>query len=339
MAHIFFDGCQFGTGDAAGWDAGFGPASYTSTGGPFSDRHVSVLSTTAFKTLGSNVSTILIGYWWNLQINTAQNVFDGRDGSTVQFRIGSNSSNQLQIRNGTAGTILGTGTTAFSTGAWRWVEWKIGVSNSATVQCKVDQSIASTTYEINVSGVDTTTTANAFITSVLSSASAAVGQQLFNCFVLWDTTGSLMNDWIGPQRASILTPTGSDTGTFNQYTASTGTRTSCVDEANTSNDDTDYISDATAGHQQSFTMTNMPFSPTSINALSLQGRMRRDDAGPRTSRLFLRNSGGTLNNQTTETLSATYVNYTYQSGVSPFTSAAWAQAEIDGLEAGVELVS
>lgn len=173
-----------------------------------------------------------------------------------------------------------------------------------------------------------TDTANGFGTGV------GLGAKTFVMF-----TGSSQNDFLGPQRASVLTPTGSDTGTFNQWTASTGTRTGCVDESPTPNDDTDYISDNTAGHQQSFTMTDLPVTPNAINGLSLHGRWRRDDAGPHTARLFLRNSGGTIQNEATESIAATYETKVYQRGLSPFSSGAWTKAEIDGLQAGVELVS
>ena len=335
MALLFFDGCQWGASGTndAGWDAGSGPITYQAGTGPFSDRVISNLGNPV-KTFGSNVTTIILGYWWYQNAALAAlSHFDGRDTTNVQFRLAQDATGHLTIRNGTAGTILGTSTTGFSHSVWRWVEWKIPLGNSVTVVCKVDGAT-----EINVSTVDTTTTANAYITNVIASTGNTSGIR-YNCIHMCDTTGSSQNDFLGPQRAQLCTPTGSDTGNFNQWTASTSTRTSCVDETPTTNDDTDYVSDSTAGHQQSFTMTDLAVSPGVINGVSLHGRMRRDDAGPRTARLFLRASGGTVQNEATETLAATYVTYTYQRGTSPFTSSAWSESEVNGLEAGAELVS
>lgn len=334
MALIFFDGCQWGTNPSA--DAGYdtGACNYISSPNPpFGDRFCS--SHAAQKILGSNVGTLIFGFFWKTTTLTAFNHFNLRDGANVQAtvkNIVSGGNLQLQIINGSAGAVLGSSTHTFSVDVWRHVEWKIPFGNSVNVICKVDG-----VEEINVSGVDTTTTANNFITNIIGVAGSSACN--FYCLYLLDTTGTSQNDFIGPQRASILHPTGSDTGAFNDFAASAGTRTSCVDDPTTPNDDADYVFDNTAGHKQSFTMEDLPVSPAQINGLALYGRWRRDDAGPHTARLFLRESGGTINNEPTESVAATYENKVYMHGISSFTSSPWTKSEIDGLQPGIELVS
>jgi len=68
--------------------------------------------------------------------------------------------------------------------------------------------------------------------------------------------------------------------------------------------------------------------------------MRRDDAGIRTARLFLRDSLGNLVFATTETLNSAYVGYNYLYPINPFPGGGtWSSSIYNGVEIGAEMVA
>lgn len=332
MALLFFDTFQYGASVTdSGWDAGGAAPTYGPSGGPFSDRYVNTPNTMQ-KTLGVNATTLIFGYWFREPAGVILRNWDFKDGATVQCSITQDASGFLVLKNGTGGTTLLT-LGPFSLNVWRFIELKIVFGNAGSIEARVDGTVVG-----SASPVDNTASANNYCNAIAAGNTGDNRHQFAHLYML-DTTGSApTNNYLGPVKGYILSPTGADTGNYNQWAASVSTRTSCVDEMPTPNDDTDYISDNTAGHKSSFSMADTAAGLGTIFGAAAYYRARRDDAGPHTGRFFFR-IAGTDYAAATETFAASYVSYAYLYPTSPATTAAWTTSEIDGLETGVELVT
>lgn len=355
MAVLFYDGCNWGRSAAGGaapgpsdqdWDFG-GPIYSGGFTGPNNDRYFTGKASTGapLRKTFTGIGTVVIGFWWLPPATPVGDIIAViRDGTNIQCQlecIPNAGKFQLIIRNGSAGGIQVTGPTLF-TRIWRWVTLKIPIADVATVVCKVDGFA-----EFTAVGIDTRAAGGAQCTSVDWMFTASSNLSAIACPVICDTTSAVMNDVLLPQRSVVQFPTGADAGTFNDWVASAGTRTSCVDEPTaifpddnkaTPNDDTDYVKSGTVAQKQSFPVTAVP-SGITINAYRVSWRVRRDDATPRQCRAFIRNGAGTIHNFATRTIGASYETFTEQLLLSPFTGIAFTKAEIDAYQLGVEVMA
>lgn len=150
------------------------------------------------------------------------------------------------------------------------------------------------------------------------------------------TQGAPFNDFLGDVRIDALRPDGA--GDSTQLTPSAGSNYQCVDET-PRNDDTDYVSSATVGQKDLYTVGNLASSTGTVKAVLVTLRARKDDAGTRTIKAKVKH-GGTEGNGADQGLSTTY-SYLPQDvfGLNPSTSAAWTIAEVNAMQAGVEIVA
>jgi hypothetical protein len=329
MSLLHFDTCQYSTlAPDVGWDTGSAVGTYTATGGPFNDRYYS--NTNLTKTLGVNAVTLTYGGWFRTTAGGAVNIARFLDGASVQCSLLQEvTTNKLKVLNGTAGTQLGISAAGLTPNVWVFVEWEVTFGNTGSTKVWVDGTLV-----INVSSVDTTTTANNY-GNVITLPAGLNGAHFGSLYVI-DTAGSLNNARLGPVKGYLLSPTAD--GTYTAWTPNTGTRWQAVDETPAPNDDTDYISNNTAGNKNSVALANTPAGLGTIHGVAHYTRMRRDDAGPHTGRAGLR-VNGTDYPAATETLAASYVGYSYMRETSPDTSAAWTSSELDGTEHYVETVT
>ena len=354
MAVVHWDGMQWGRQSAGGAQPGPSDSDWDSIGpvynfldagipGPNGDRVATdrASSFTPLKKTFSNSGTITVSGWWKPPAVASTDIlFKVWDGATVQCQLEAEpiaGKFTLRLRSGAGGSIQATSATQFTIGVWRWVSIKIPIANSATVVLKVDGFT-----EFNAAGCDTQNSgsnqANAVETMI-----GTVGNATRWCvFLLSDTASGVMNDIIPPQRSAVQFPTGSDTGAFNDWAASAGSRTSCVDEPTADanpNDDTDYVKDNVVGNKQSFSMSALPSIVGAINAYRVAWRVKRDDATPRQCRAFIRNAAGTIHNFPTRNIGASYETFCENLLLSPFTGVAFTKAECDGFQLGVEVMA
>jgi len=134
---------------------------------------------------------------------------------------------------------------------------------------------------LNVSGIDTQQSGNAYATQAGFGGGANVGGTYdYDDDILMDTSGSTMNDFIGDKRVLEQFPTGD--GATMQFTPSTGIDGyAMVDEADP-DDDTTYIEDATVGHVARFTFPALPVSTAEVLCADVLWFGKKTDAGTRT---------------------------------------------------------
>ena len=233
-------------------------------------------------------------------------------------------------------TNLGTYASPISFGTWYYIEFKVTISND----------IAAGSCILRVNGVDVITlaihsdtqyTANSYASMVAIGSAGGAGP-VFICddVYILDNTGSTNNDFLGDVRVDSLLPTGNG-ATSNQWTASTGTNASCVDEV--APNSTDYVSDTTAGHIDTYAMGNLATTANTIFAVQTGLVTIKTDAGNRTIAPVIVNADGTKVG-TTVPVYDSYFNNTQVYEQNPLnTPAAWTEATVNGIEFGAKLIA
>jgi len=165
-------------------------------------------------------------------------------------------------------------------------------------------------------------------------ASRGAGSSVMDFYACSDT-GSDNKGFLGDIRVQAILPSGA--GNSTQMTPSAGSNYQCVDEA-APNDDTDYVSETTAGEKDTYAFGNLTPTSGTVKGTQILISARKDDAGTRTIAPVYR-PVSTDYDGTTVSIGNSYDYVRQVKDVSPATSVAWTIAEINGAEFGVKLVS
>jgi len=269
-----------------------------------------------------NISTWIVGFGLQFPSSTSGRFFDFEDSGTVQCSINLNGSGNLEFRRGTA-TILATGTATISTGTWYHIEAKVTVDNtSGAAEIKVNG-----TTDINVSSVDTTTTANDYANR-LSIVNAANNKD-FDDFYICDTTGSLNNDFLGDKVVELLKPAGAGTNT--DWTPLSGSNYQNVDEI-PADSDTTYVSSSTNGDKDTYDFDNLSVIKSNVRGLQISLVAKNVTSGAEIAPLV--RSGGTDYTGTKSSLTSSYGTVLQIYETDPDTSSQWNKANVNSAEFG-----
>ncbi len=257
-----------------------------------------------------------------------------RDSAGQQpFQVFHKSDGTITLRDHTNSTVGTPSGTVLSSGTWHWIELKIvmGTNDSnGEISIKVDGTVAT-----SVSSIDTYNFGLSLVNVGLYGSS---GSWKADDIILTDTTGSYMTAPPGDARIDTLRPT-ADGGTVN-WTASAGADWQCVDDALGSSDgDSTYIESQTVAQESRFEISDLTTASTTIFAVQTRLKAKNTNAGMRSIRTVVNNSGS-------ETVGNTFTpdtTYTWSRGafvhVNPATAAAYNDAGINAMQAGVEVVS
>ena len=259
------------------------------------------------------------------------------DAGNRQCELRVNADGTLTVARFNVPVTGGTSVTALTVGTTYYIEWKVTIANSiAANSCKVriggvDAITVATGQDLQDSGVSTATQVR--LGNVSSSGSMG-GSTYIDDFYVCDQTGSVNNDFLGDVRVDTLLPNGE--GTHLDYTPSTGTtHYTLVDE--TAPNTTDYNESGTAGHRDSYQMTNLTAASGGIKGVQVLAAALKDDVGARSIKVGVR-SGGTTTVGTTQALATTQAYYTAVHETDPATTAAWTESGINAVESAVETV-
>ena len=231
-----------------------------------------------------------------------------------------------------AGTVRGTSTTALSLNTFYYIELKATIANSGSVELRING-----TSEVNVSGVDTQTTANASADGVgLACQGNQTANYIFDDYYVCNGLGTVNNDFLGDLRVQAIFPDGAGGNT--QWTPSANANWQNVDET-TPNDDTDYNSDATVGDRDTYTYGNLSPATASIKAVQIMTYARKDDAGTRTIAPVVRLSAVNYDQASLPNLTTSYQYLPQVLETSPATTVAWTLSEVNGAEFGEKVIA
>jgi hypothetical protein len=218
---------------------------------------------------------------------------------------------------------------------WHYIEWKCEIGNSAAFSVRVNgvEVIAET-------GQDTQYTANAQFRSVGLVGCAGSTSNYYDDFYICDSsegTGSHNDDFLGDCRVvAVLPATGNGTNT--DWTPSTGVdHGAMVDEA-PPNDDTDYISSSTVGHQDTFNYPSVGYTGT-VYGVQLNINAKKTDAGLRTIAAVARPASTDFTHATEHAIGTGYQYWSSVWDGNPEDDGAWDASDVDGAEFGVEVTA
>lgn len=233
---------------------------------------------------------------------------------------------------GQSGTILATSGSTLLVDNWYAFEVKLTIADSGSCTVKQDG-----TTVISFSG-DTKATSNAFAETILFGATqgGGSGTVLWDDFIIMDDAGSFMNDFIGDKRIYTLYPTAE--GNYSAWTPSTGTDNSALVDETPPNDDTDYVMSNNPTDKDTYVLQNLPSGVTNIEAVVVNIRARKDDAGTRTLKAKVRSNsvdadGANFN------IGSGYEFYQTPFYQNPDGSVDWTESTVNAVEAGQEVVA
>lgn len=310
-------------------------ASIISTGGRRNGGRLSVPSAaTADKSFGGNQTELFVGFGVSPSSTpTTRAILSFMDGTTAQYTLVMMAGGALALYRGSrTGTQIAVSSTASLTaGAYRHIEVGIVMNGSTgSVEVRVDGvTVADLTQ---ASPHDTTTTANNYATGIRFGEGGSVTSTLsIDDLTVCNGSGLLCNDFLGDVKAQIKLPNGA--GTYQQFTPSTGSdHDALVDEV--PQDSTDYNFSSTLGHKETYTLSALS-GLVGIVAVQLNNYVHKSDAGLAIAQNLIKSGTTELNGPDfAASTSSFYSTTAYET--DPDTSAAWVQAGVDALEAGVE---
>lgn len=239
------------------------------------------------------------------------------------------------------GTVLGaTPVVISSLNAWFYLEFKTTINNtSGVVEIR---SNGSSTPVLSLSGVNTRNTANNFANAINffnnSSGSSGAANIDICDIVVCDNTGSVNNSFLGDCRVDAHFPSGN--GNSSGMTGSDGNSTDnylLVDDT-APNDDTDYVLSSAVGQKDTYVMTGMSHTPSSIFGIQTFRYAKNSDAGARSGATVIRSSGSDTD-LPSAAQSLSYLHYLDVKETNPATGVAWTKAEINALEVGPKVAA
>lgn len=333
MALLFMDG--FGGGDTQQlkWDVastapGIGNTNPRVPGGYFAI--FGSVNDLVYKSLPSVAKAIVgVGFYTSSSANYI--VFQGDAGATTHISVFRNSATGLmEIRRGTtAGTLLAAGTTPIALNTWVYMEASATISDTiGEVHVRLN---GLPTDEISYVGDTKNAGTGTTVDRVMIGGNSA---RIADVYIL-DNTGPTNNNFLGDVAVRTLSP--SAAGTYTQLTNSAGNSTnnfSYVNEHPYSS--TQYVGSPTTGLRDTYTLPDLAAGVTTVYGVQVTGSMAKSDATAGSARNVIQ-TGGSLYYGATRGLSTSYVSYYDLFENNPNTAIAWTVADVNGLEAGMEV--
>ena len=291
---------------------------------------------------------IRFAFWWKLTsgaINNAANA-GGSIGAFTLFDATSAHWFNIRLSAGKVGVSIVRGSGSFSGGDYvgsasindgqhHFIEGRIILSDAAagTVQVWVD-GVA----DINQTGISNGggfgLSAAAFVKLQLGCwIGTNTANQWLSHVMVWDTSGTAMNGYLGPARVEYLAPNA--VGTNSALTPTSGANYTTVNEQ-VVNLDTSYVEGATSGLIDTYNYTNFATSPSVIAAVAVKSLAKNADVGSKTFRTKCL-SNVTYSNGADLALTVSYKSFFDVYAVDPNTAAAWTAAGLNAAEFGIEV--
>jgi len=278
----------------------------------------------------------VIGYAHRVSALGSSVVFRNSNAVQTQISLALTSDGKYTLYLGqTSDTQIGKSSTVFAINSWNYVEMKMGAAGFANTGGTIEVRVNGTT-EITYSG-DTLfgSGSAALVTFIISGGGVTV---LTDDMYLLDLTGSApFNDFLGDCRIEQLLPNGA--GATTQWTPSTGSNFSCVDET-PPNAGTDYVGSTTSGQRDLYTMADLTSTTGTVLAVRPVFNLAKSDTGVDPAmRAVIRGSDGTIKQQAT--MPAQSITYVTRPGFIETTQpngSAWSIADVNGMQMGQEIV-
>ena len=267
--------------------------------------------------------------------------------NSVRISCWLNNDGKINMNDGTS--QVGTGTVALDVGKWYYIEVKAKAvttttCNAGDITIRADDGTGPVTI-CAINANNSTSSAAVFYNIIFGRHNSGLGTSSWpngpvfdiDDFYMLDGNNTPYNTYLGNCRVDCLFPTG--VGASSQWTPlSAGSNYLQVNDP-VPDGNTSYVYDSTAGHRDSYQMSDLPVSPTTIYAVQAHAFAMKDTSGTNnvacsiyTPSTYADGSNfaiGPTNYQTMRSLSHT----------NPATGAVWDTAGVNSMEAGVKFVS
>ena len=253
--------------------------------------------------------------------------YDPTDGIQLSINVGIDGTIRLYR---SSSTLLAQSTNALSMGTWNYIEIKFTIADSGGLfEVRVNESVW-VTFTGDTKQSTSLSTVSRF---VLYGRTSDCG---YDDFYICDATGTANNDYLGDCRIDTIFPNG--VGNIDDFIVQGATTNwEAVDET-VFDGDTSYNYSNTVSAKDTFAFTNVPAITGSIFGVQASIGARKDDAGGRVLRAVTRLSSTDYESSNIP-LSTDYLFGRAIWEKNPNTSAAWAEADINGAEFGYKIQS
>jgi hypothetical protein len=213
-------------------------------------------------------------------------------------------------------------------GNWHWLSIRMPYG-TANGQCYLDGSATPQWNTTIANGTNGTTVDH------LQISSSATGNYAISDIIIIDDTVAQSPQTsdlpIGPRQIDTLKPASDATV---QWTTSSGSNHYALVNETAADDDISYVQDNVSGHQDTFNMASLGFSPATITAVQFVHRVKNSSGGSQTYKARCV-SGATTNDGASLTAPAAYGNNRTLYNRDPNTSAAWTPTNLAAAKFGV----
>lgn len=289
--------------------------------GRFGDRGAAWVATGRrfWKTFSTSESEWTVGVALKLGVNADGypiNFFDSSAGSIASGNAGWQCGLQVSPSgafvakrgvNGTAGTSLGsTSAGLFTVGIWHYIEVSATIHNSTGAFIVHYDGVE----VLNLSGVDTTQTANNNADSVVfgmdGGGFAFQGGVWYDDIYILDGNGATNNTFLGEVHVECRYPNGN--GAHSDFVGSDANSTDnylLVDEAQP-NENTDYVQSGSVSAMDTYEYQDLVATVGNVYGVQAIPRARKTDVGAREIAVVSRDSGGTEDVSASHVLTTDY---------------------------------
>lgn len=256
------------------------------------------------------------------------------DGTTVQTTVSFQEDGSIVcFRGDLGGTIIATFASAFTPQVWN--HWQIQVVIDGAVGSINIRKDGDPNNTFSATSLNTQNTADAYATGVRLGSNSNGWAANFDDFLVFDSSGTVLNTWVGDTRSVLLSPNGA--GSSTQFTPLSGTNYSMVADT-TIDGDTSYNYSSTVNALDLFATTDLSSTPAAIYALNLKVVAKKSDTGFRSFAPVLK-SGSTTNVGTTVPLASTYIATNQVYMTDPNTGSAWTFSGVNAIETGYTIIA
>jgi hypothetical protein len=291
----------------------------------------------AVNTGNSNIYTFPLGSPATLIIGGAFQIAIGNnyqipimkfyDAASVQSLLYVDGLGRLVLYNGNFSSIQATGTHSLTNGLWYFLEMSITFNNTTgAFHIKINNN-----DDINVTNINTVTTANNFASRVQLSGT----NTFWDDFRVFDTTGPNNNTFIGDCKVETLFANGP--GASTQWTPLSGANWQNVSEIAV-DDDTTYNFTTTPGNQDTYTFQPLAHINSNIHVVGTNLVQRKDNPGSKTTAQLAHLGGSDFVGGNIPVLDTYYTNeQLYET--NPNTTVSWTPTDVNTAQFGIKLIA
>jgi len=278
--------------------------------------------------IAATTTTIIIGVAYKAGV-ALRTIFIAHENANTHMKLNSEGGYLKLYR---LNTLLETSVATWDFSEWQYIELKATIHDTTgSYEVRVNGQVA-----MSASGVDTRDGGVAGICNNIKLV-GNVDTQYDDLYVL-DSSGSINNDFLGPG-ARVLPCKVNAAGDDTDFTPLASSNYLNVDETPTPDGNTTYNASSTSGHRDLYNLEALTgqIAVGTVHGVRVKVSMEKDDVDAVSAKIAIK-SGTTIAYGSDQACAEAYDEYEKFWETNPDDSAQWEFADIDALQAGLEVV-